>query len=339
MFKSNSIAPECTKTELLQHPWINFALQSMRSEELALRQLISQFDLTLGAEFVKVVDDIRALEGHVITTGMGKSGHVARKIASTLSSTGTPAFFVHPAEAGHGDLGMIKQNDLVIALSWSGESTELAPLIEYTGRMRITLVAITSSKTSTLSKAANLTLLLPPCEESCPFGLAPTSSTLLQLALGDALAVTLLKSRGFSSSSFRLLHPKGSLGASLKQIKDIMHSEPEMPIVHQNVKVEEAITTLSICNFGSVIIVDDEGLLAGIVTDGDLRRSIFKPRLREQFIKDIMTTRPITVSKDMFLCQAIELQENLKITVLIVEESRRPIGLVHYSDLLKHRAL
>ena len=288
----------------------------------------------LASPFADAVARIADAKGRVIVTGMGKSGHVARKMAATFASTGTPAHYVHPAEASHGDLGMVRQDDVILALSWSGETTELADLIAYAKRFRVPLIAITSSAASTLGRQADVCLVLPRAQEACPNGLAPTTSTTMQLALGDALAVALLEQRGFTAEHFRVFHPGGKLGAQLKLIRDVMHVGDRLPIVRIGMLMEWAIAEMSSKGFGCVVVVDAEGLLAGIVTDGDLRRHL-RPDLGTLPVEEIMTRSPRTIAPDALVANALEVQESSKITALIVVEAGRPVGLVHYLDLLR----
>jgi arabinose-5-phosphate isomerase len=313
---------------------VSSALRTLGTERDGLTVLMEAIGNGLGAVFTAAVDRIAAAPGRVIVSGMGKSGHVARKIAATLASTGTPAHYVHPAEASHGDLGMIQPDDVILALSWSGETTELADLIGYAKRFRVPLIALTSDADSTLGHAADLCLALPKAREACPNGLAPTTSTTMQLALGDALAIALLERRGFTAEHFRVFHPGGKLGARLKLVRDVMHKNERLPIVGVGARMDEAIDEIGRKGFGSVIVVHPDGTLAGIVTDGDLRRNL-RPDLRTLPVSSIMTRTPRTIAPDDLLATALEIQETSKITALIVVENQRPIGLVHYLDLLR----
>jgi arabinose-5-phosphate isomerase len=313
---------------------VSSALRTLGTERDGLTVLMEAIGNGLGAVFTAAVDRIAAAPGRVIVSGMGKSGHVARKIAATLASTGTPAHYVHPAEASHGDLGMIQPDDVILALSWSGETTELADLIGYAKRFRVPLIALTSNADSTLGHAADLCLALPKAREACPNGLAPTTSTTMQLALGDALAIALLERRGFTAEHFRVFHPGGKLGARLKLVRDVMHKNERLPIVGVEARMDEAIDEIGRKGFGSVIVVHPDGTLAGIVTDGDLRRNL-RPDLRTLPVSSIMTRTPRTIAPDDLLATALEIQETSKITALIVVENQRPIGLVHYLDLLR----
>jgi arabinose-5-phosphate isomerase len=313
---------------------VSSALRTLATERDGITILMEAIGNGLGSVFTAAVDRIAAAPGRVIVSGMGKSGHVARKIAATLASTGTPSHYVHPAEASHGDLGMIQPDDVIIALSWSGETSELADLIGYAKRFRVPLIALTSNAQSTLGHAADLCLALPKANEACPNGLAPTTSTTMQLALGDALAIALLERRGFTAEHFRVFHPGGKLGARLKLVRDVMHKNERLPIVGVEARMDEAIDEIGRKGFGSVIVVHPDGTLAGIVTDGDLRRNL-RPDLRALPVADIMTRTPRTIAPDDLLATALEIQETSKITALIVVENHRPIGLVHYLDLLR----
>src|SRR6187455_924503 len=253
-------------------PLIDSALRTLETEAGGIAALVAAIHGALAQPLVAAVELIARSKGRLIVTGMGKSGHVGRKIAATFASTGTPAYFVHPGEASHGDLGMITRDDVIMALSWSGETVELKDLIDYSRRFRTGLIAVTAEAASTLAKAADVVLLLPQAREACPHNLAPTTSSLMQLALGDALAVALLESRGFTAIDFGLLHPGGQLGAHLKFVRDIMHKGDAMPLARLGTRMGEAMLEISAKGFGCVGIIDEQGRLAGIITDGDLRR-------------------------------------------------------------------
>jgi arabinose-5-phosphate isomerase len=313
---------------------VSSALRTLGTERDGLAVLMDAISGDLGPVFTAAVETIAAASGRIIVSGMGKSGHVARKIAATFASTGTPSHYVHPAEASHGDLGMVQAEDVIIALSWSGETTELADLIGYAKRFRVPLIALTSNPASSLGHAADLCLTLPKAKEACPNGLAPTTSTTMQLALGDALAIALLEKRGFTAEHFRVFHPGGKLGARLKLVRDIMHKNERLPIIGVEARMDEAIDEIGRKGFGSVIVVHPDGTLAGIVTDGDLRRNL-RADLRTLAVSDIMTRTPRTIAPDDLLASALEIQETSKITALIVVENQRPVGLVHYLDLLR----
>jgi arabinose-5-phosphate isomerase len=288
----------------------------------------------LGAPFVAAIDLIRAAQGRVIVTGMGKSGHIGNKIASTFASTGTPALFVHPAEASHGDLGMITKSDVVLALSWSGETAELKNITDYSRRHNIGLIAMTASAESTLAKAADVVLTLPQAREACPHNLAPTTSALMQLALGDALAIALLESHGFTALDFGLLHPGGKLGALLKTVRDMMHSGERVPLAPLGTRMSEAIIEMTTKGFGCVGIVDTRGLLVGIITDGDLRRHM-RNDLLDTRVDDVMTRKPKTVRPDQLISETLDLLNTMKVTALFAVESGKPVGVIHVHDLLR----
>jgi arabinose-5-phosphate isomerase len=310
------------------------ALRTLEAESGGLAALSAAIDSGLGEAFISAVAMIKAARGRVIVSGMGKSGHIGNKIAATLSSTGTPAFFVHPAEASHGDLGMITSDDVIIATSWSGETAELKNLISYSRRFRIGLIAITADAASTLGKAADIALALPQAREACPHNLAPTTSSLMQLALGDALAIALLESRGFTALDFRQLHPGGRLGAALTFVRDLMHTGPEMPLRPVGTLMSDAIVEMSAKGWGCVGVTDAAGHLIGIVTDGDLRRHM-RPDLLDARVEDVMTEGPNTVRPDQLASEALEILNSLKRTVLFVVEGKYAIGLVHMHDLLR----
>src|SRR5215467_2375104 len=310
------------------------ALRTLEVESGGLAALSAAMKAGLGPAFTSAIAMIKAARGRVIVSGMGKSGHIGTKIAATLSSTGTPAFFVHPAEASHGDLGMITSGDVIIAISWSGETAELTNLINYSRRFRIGLIAITADPASTLGKAADIPLVLPQVREACPLNAAPTTSSLMQLALGDALAIALLESRGFTALDFRALHPGGRLGAALTFVRDLMHTETEMPLKPTGTKMSDAIVEMSARGFGCVGITDGVGHLIGIITDGDLRRHM-RLDLLDARVEDVMTKGPTTVRPDQLASEALEILNSMKRTVLFVVEGGRAVGLIHMHDLLR----
>ncbi len=296
---------------------------------------------SLGAAFAEAVAILAATtapnaNGRTVVTGMGKSGHIARKIAATLASTGTPALFVHPAEASHGDLGMIVEGDAVLALSNSGETAELADLVAHTRRFGLKLVAITARAESALARAADVLLLLPAAPEACPLGLAPTTSTTMQLALGDALAVALLSRRGFSRSDFRVFHPGGKLGARLSRVRDLMHDASSLPLASPATPMAEALIRMTGGGFGCLGIVDAAGALVGIVTDGDLRRAM-APDLLARHAGEVMTAAPVTIGPDALAAEALALmnRRDRPITALFVVDAGRPVGILHVHDLLR----
>jgi arabinose-5-phosphate isomerase len=313
---------------------IDSALRTLQTQAGGIDALAAAFRDGLRQPFVAAVDLIRGAKGRVIVSGMGKSGHVARKIAATLASTGTPAFFVHPGEASHGDLGMIASDDVIIALSWSGETAELRSLIDYSKRFRIGLIAVTAEAASTLGKAADISLVLPQVREACPHNLAPTTSSLVQLALGDALAIALLESRGFTAVDFGVLHPGGKLGALLRFVRDVMHSGAAMPLIANGAKMSDALLEMSGKGFGCLGVTGKDGRLVGIVTDGDLRRHM-SSKLLDATVDAVMTRNPKTVRPDQLASETIELLNSMKITALFVVEADRPVGIVHIHDLLR----
>ena len=290
---------------------------------------------TLDARFAKAVDMIGAVAGRVVVTGIGKSGHIARKIAATLASTGTPALFVHPGEASHGDLGMIAAEDCVLALSNSGASPELADIVAYTRRHAIPLIAMSAQVVSPLGEQADLVLELPPEEEACPMGLAPTTSTTMMLALGDALAIALLERGGFSSDDFRLLHPGGALGRRLIKVSDIMHAGDEIPVIGPAAAMGETLLVMTAKRFGCAGVVDTQGRLRGIITDGDLRRHM-SAELMARHAGEIMTPHPHTIRENALAAEALALMNRVKITSLFVlDADERPQGILHIHDCLR----
>ncbi|MBV9734435.1 MAG: KpsF/GutQ family sugar-phosphate isomerase [Acidisphaera sp.] len=293
---------------------------------------------SLGREFVRAVDLFAAAPGRVVVSGMGKSGHVARKVAATFASTGTPALFVHPAEASHGDLGMIVAGDAVLALSNSGETAELADVVAHARRFGLPLVAMTACAGSTLAHAADLVLLLPDAPEACPMGLAPTSSTTMQMALGDALAVALLTRRGFTATDFRQIHPGGRLGARLHRVRDLMHAGAMLPLASPETPMDQALLQMTEKRFGCLGVIDAAGDLVGIVTDGDLRRAM-GPSLLSQRVAEVMTAAPRIIAPEALAADALrEMNAGPRpITSLFVVEppGRAPLGILHIHDLLR----
>jgi arabinose-5-phosphate isomerase len=310
------------------------ALRTLDAEGSGVAAIAAALQGPLGSAFTAAVELILAAKGRVIVTGLGKSGHIARKIAATFASTGTPAFFVHSAEASHGDLGMITADDVIVALSWSGEQPEMKNLITYAKRFRIALIAITAEPESTLSKAADVALTLPKAREACPHNLAPTTSSLMLLALGDALAIALLEGRGFTSVDFSVLHPGGKLGAMLKYTRDLMHAGDALPLRPLGTPMSDALVEMSSKGFGCVGIVDARGLIVGIVTDGDLRRHM-RPDLMTALVDDVMTKNPKTIGRDLLASEALEILNSSKITALIVTDAKKPVGIVHLHDILR----
>ena len=310
------------------------AQSTIDTEIEALKILKDALGTSLKEPFERSVSAIKAAKGRLIVSGMGKSGHIGRKLAATLASTGTPAYFVHPSEASHGDLGMIHGDDVVIAMSWSGETAELANIISYTRRFKVPLIAITSNQDSTLGRQSDIVLCLPKVREACPHGLAPTTSTTMQLCLGDALAIALLESHGFTATDFKVYHPGGSLGASLQFVRDLMHKGDQMPLVNADKRMSDAIVMMSQKGFGCVGVVNDKGTLVGMVTDGDLRRHISDDLLSRP-VQDIMTRDPKTLNPDTLVPTAIEMLNRMQITAIFVLEDDRPVGLLHMHDFLR----
>lgn len=313
---------------------LDSALRTLNLEAEGVNALAAALQTQLAPAFAKAIDLIRHAKGRLIVTGLGKSGHIGRKMAATFASTGTPAFFVHAGEASHGDLGMITADDVIMALSWSGETAELKSLTDYSRRFRIGLIAITSEGESTLGKAADVVLVLPKAREACPHNLAPTTSSVMQLALGDAMAIALLEARGFTPNDFSVLHPGGKLGAMLKFVRDLMHAGDAVPLLPLGTLMSEALVEMSAKGFGCVGIIDAQGQLAGIVTDGDLRRNM-RSDLMSARVDDVMTRKPKTIAPVMLASEALEILNSSKITALIVTEGSRPVGILHLHDLLR----
>jgi arabinose-5-phosphate isomerase len=310
------------------------ALRTIATERAGLDALHAAIGNGLAEPFAAAVEMIRNSAGRVIVTGMGKSGHVGRKIAATLASTGTPSHFVHPAEASHGDLGMVQPEDVVVALSWSGEAVELSAIVGYTRRFRVGLIAITANRDSALGREADIPLVLPKAEEACPNGLAPTTSTTMQMALGDALAVALLEARGFSRQDFYVYHPGGKLGAQLKTVATIMHSGEHLPVVGETAAMADVVSMITAKGFGCAVVIDADGKLTGVVTDGDLRRKL-GTGWGGRLARDVMTRDPRRIAPDALTAEALEMVNRLRVTALIVADADdKPVGLVHVHDLL-----
>ena len=301
-------------------------------------QALSAFAETLDASFAAAVDQMMNVKGRILVCGIGKSGHVARKIAATLASTGTPAQFLHASEAAHGDLGMVTMDDCVLVLSNSGETTELSEVIRYTRRYRIPLIGVASRRESTLLKASDIALLLPRAQEACPVGLAPTTSTTLTMALGDALAVAIMERRGFTPEKFHLFHPGGALGAQLITVGEVMHRGREMPVVAEDAAMPETLIEMTSKGFGIAGVVDDGGRLVGVITDGDLRRNM--ATLMSQKAGDVATRDPLTIAPDA-LAAALGMMNNPErpatcpFVVDPGDESGWPVGVIHVHDALR----
>lgn len=311
---------------------IKVAINTIEGEIEALKSLESSLDETLS----KAVDIMQNTKGRVIITGMGKSGHIARKIAATLASTGTPSFFLHPGEASHGDLGMVTTGDVVLAISNSGESKELSDILVYCRRFSIPLIAITKNPESSLGKNCDLVLKLPQNKEACPLGLAPMSSTTSTLVLGDVLAADLMVRKGFTENDFRLRHPGGKLGSILRHVSDIMHTGDEMPLIKEDAIMQDALMTMSEKMLGCVGIVNKNGELIGMITDGDLRRWM-SPDLITEKVSNVMTKNPRVISGDILIAEAVNIMNNTGrgITNLFVVKDKKPVGIIHIHDCLR----
>lgn len=316
----------------MENPDIKVAINTIEGEIEALKSLESSLDETLS----KAVDIMQNTKGRVIITGMGKSGHIARKIAATLASTGTPSFFLHPGEASHGDLGMVTTGDVVLAISNSGESKELSDILVYCRRFSIPLIAITKNPESSLGKNCDLVLKLPQNKEACPLGLAPMSSTTSTLVLGDVLAADLMVRKGFTENDFRLRHPGGKLGSILRHVSDIMHTGDEMPLIKEDAIMQDALMTMSEKMLGCVGIVNKNGELIGMITDGDLRRWM-SPDLITEKVSNVMTKNPRVISGDILIAEAVNIMNNTGrgITNLFVVKDKKPVGIIHIHDCLR----
>ena len=308
------------------------AKRTIDKEVEALRMMENELDENLS----KALDLIESCRGRIIVTGMGKSGHIGRKIAATFASTGTPAFFVHPSEASHGDLGMLSNDDVVLAISNGGESKELSDILLYCKRFSIPLIAITKNPQSSLGKNSDLVLKLPDDGEACPLGLAPTSSTTATLVMGDILAVDMMERKGFSETDYKQRHPGGKLGAILRRVSDLMHSGAEMPIVSEDTVMQEALLEMTSKMLGCVGIINKKGELVGIITDGDLRRWLSPELMTEKACK-VMTKNPQTISPDALAIEALNKMNNTGkgITNLFVVEGKKPVGVIHIHDCLR----
>lgn len=309
---------------------IESAQRTIDKEIDALKMMREDLDDNL----IKALDLMQSIKGRVVVTGMGKSGHIGTKIAATLASTGTPSFFVHPAEASHGDLGMLTENDCVLAISNGGESKELSDIIVYCKRYGIPLIAMTKNPNSSLGKAGDYLLRLPDCGEACPLGLAPTSSTTATAVLGDILAVCLLERKGFSKTDFKQRHPGGKLGAFLQKVSDLMHTGIEMPLISDSADMQKALLEMTSKMLGCVGIVDKENHLLGIITDGDLRR-FMSGNILQMKATEVMTRNPKTTRPDVLVAEAVNIMNTKKITQLfVIDEEDHPLGLIHLHDCL-----
>ena len=311
---------------------MNSAIRTIESEVETIYKLK---ETLADGSLTKALELMQQAKGRIIITGMGKSGHIGKKIAASLASTGTPSFFVHPAEASHGDLGMITENDVVIAISNSGESKELLDILNYCKRFGISLISITKNPESSLGKAGDVILRLPNNGEACPLGLAPTSSTTATLVLGDILTVGMIERNGFSKSDFNDRHPGGKLGSILQRVSDLMHSGEDMPLLDEHTNMQAALLEMTSKRLGCVGFVNTNGELTGMLTDGDLRRCL-SSKILEQDAYNLMTKNPKTISKDAMASEALKIMHDKKITNLFVVENGKPIGVIHIHDLLNN---
>jgi len=314
---------------------LDIAKKVLKTEAEAIAALIDK----LNGNFEKAVEMIYECKGRVVVTGMGKSGLVGKKIAATLASTGTPAFFLHPAEASHGDIGMVTERDIIIAISYSGETDELIGLVPFLKRFRVNLISLTGNTNSTLAKASDITLDISVKEEACPMGIVPTASTTATMAMGDAIAVSLLVKRGLNEEAFAFYHPGGSLGKKFFiKVKDLMHSEDRLPVVSFDMPLSKAIIEVSSKRLGHAIVTDKDGLITGVLTDGDVRRGLEKwgGKLFEMAAGEIMTTNPKMISEDELAAKALSIMESYSISALIVPNAEgKPLGIIHLHDILK----
>ncbi|GBR52069.1 arabinose-5-phosphate isomerase GutQ [Neokomagataea thailandica NBRC 106555] len=313
------------------------ARKTLLIERTGLEALSSALNNQLGASFDAAVEAIFNCSGRLAVTGIGKSGHIGRKIQATLASTGTPSLFIHPAEAAHGDLGMLAEGDLILALSNSGETSELAAILTYASRRSIRVIAITAVEDSALARAANITLLLPRAPEACPMGLAPTTSTLMQLALGDALAIALLERRNFTAEDFGTFHPGGRLGAQLRPVRELMHSGDTLPLGKPELPLQEVILEMTRKTFGCMGVIDHEGALCGLITDADLRHALLG-NMQTTTARDVMNTKPITTTPKTLAQDALR-QMNARTkpvtSLFVLNDDRQPVGIIHLHDLLR----
>ena len=309
---------------------INSALRTLNSELSSIKNLKS----SLNSNFCKAVNIILNTKGKIVVTGIGKSAHIGNKISATLTSTGTPSYFVHATEASHGDLGSIKKEDCVVAISNSGETSELNNIIKFTKRFNIKLIGITTNSKSTLYKNSNVSILFKKPIEACPLNLAPTSSTSMTMIIGDCIAIALLELRGFKSNEFKNLHPGGNLGKDLKNLSEVMHIKKKIPLANLNEKMSTALLTMTKKSFGCIGVINSKRQIVGIITDGDLRRKL-NSKFFEKKASEIMTKNPTLANKDMLVGEAINLMNTKKITSLFVCEKKKPLGIVHIHDLLR----
>ncbi len=324
-------------TEVIKQSQIEKDRESAKRTIASEIEAIKELEKSLGAEnLTKALDYMQNSKGRIIITGMGKSGHIGKKIAASLASTGTPSFFVHPAEASHGDLGMITEDDIVIAISNSGESRELLDILNYCKRFGIILISITKNPQSSLGKAGDVVLELPNNGEACPLGLAPTNSTTATLVLGDILTIGMLERKGFSKEDFNDRHPGGKLGSILKRVSDLMHIGGEMPILEENANMQAVLLEMTSKRLGCVGFINNNGELVGMLTDGDLRRCL-SATILEKKAYEVMTKNPKTISPDAMTAEALKIMHDKKITNLfVVENNNIPVGVIHIHDLLNN---
>jgi arabinose-5-phosphate isomerase len=309
------------------------AIETIDSEIKCLEYMREHLSTALLGQ---ALDTMQHAKGRIIITGMGKSGHIARKIAASLASTGTPSYYIHPGEASHGDLGMVTSEDVVIAISNSGETKELFDILNYCKRFGIKIIGITKNEESTLATASDILLQLPNLGEACPLGLAPTNSTTATLVYGDILTCGLVKRKGFTKVDFNLRHPGGKLGSILQRVTDLMRKGAEVPLVTENDLMDRAIIEMTNKMLGCVGITNDEGKLTGIITDGDLRRAM-NSELMTKSVKEIMTKNPKSIKSNLFASEALKVMNDMKITCLfVIDENQHPLGLLHIHDLLQN---
>jgi arabinose-5-phosphate isomerase len=317
-------------TTINAHKILEAGRNAVAQESEALAHLAASLD----DKFTSAVKLLSQQNSRVIVSGIGKSGHIARKIAATFASVGQPAFFVHPAEANHGDLGMITPEDRLLLLSHSGETVELKPMLDYSRRFHIPAVAITAKENSNLASIADITLCYPTVPEACPMGLAPTTSTTMMLALGDALAIAMLHTRSFSSTDFRTFHPGGNLGKQLSRVRDFMHTDDRLPIVPMGTLMQECLIRMSYFGFGCVAIIDTDGKMLGVITDGDLRRHMHAGLLNDT-VEAVMSPTPTMISADILMAEALAIMQDKSITSLFISANNKPIGILHIHDCLR----
>ncbi len=309
---------------------LNSSKKAFSKELGSIKTLSSTFNLN----FCKAVELIHNLKGRVIITGVGKSAHIGKKISATLTSTGTPSYFIHATEASHGDLGSIQKNDCVIAISNSGETSELKNIIQFIKRFNINLISITSNAKSSLHKNATVGILYKKPIEACPLNLAPTTSTTMAMIIGDCIAIALLELKGFESSNFKNIHPGGNLGKDLKYVSEVMHTGSSLPLVRKEEKMSKALIKMTSKSFGCLGVLDNQKRIVGIITDGDLRRKI-NSKFFDKKASEIMTKNPTISKGDMLVGEAINIMNNKKITSLFVCQNKKPVGIVHIHDLLR----